>query len=104
MYALFGDGLMKISELKSGVGNANIEAEIVSMEEPRDVMGKFGKRLRVASANLKDDSGEIVLSLWNDDADKFAQGDKVKITDGWVAEYKGQLRISAGRNGKIEKI
>ena len=37
---------MKISELKSGVGNANIEAEIVSMEEPRDVMGKFGKRLQ----------------------------------------------------------
>jgi len=28
----------------------------------------------------------------------------VKITDGWVSEYKGQLRISAGRNGKIEKI
>ena len=95
---------MKISELKSGVGNANIEAEIVSMEEPRDVMGKFGKRLRVASANLKDDSGEIVLSLWNDDVDKYAVGDKVTITDGWVSEYKGSLRISAGRSGKIAKL
>ena len=58
----------------------------------------------MASANLKDDSGEIVLSLWNDDADKFVQGDKLKITDGWVSEYKGQLRISAGRSGKIEKV
>ncbi len=95
---------MKISELKAGTGSANIEAEIVSMEEPREVMGKFGKRLRVASANLKDDSGEIVLSLWNDDADKFVSGDKVKITEGWVSEYKGQLRISAGRSGKIEKL
>jgi len=95
---------MKISELKAGTGNASIEAEIVSMEEPREVMGKFGKRLRVASANLKDDSGEIVLSLWNDDTDKFVQGDKLKITDGWVSEYKGQLRISAGRSGKIEKV
>ncbi|MCX6770129.1 MAG: OB-fold nucleic acid binding domain-containing protein [Candidatus Micrarchaeota archaeon] len=95
---------MKISELKAGTGNASIEAEVVSMEEARDVMGKFGKRLRVASATLKDDSGEIVLSLWNDDADKYAQGDKIKITDGWVSEYKGQLRISAGRSGKIEKI
>ena len=94
---------MKISELKANTGNASIEGEVISIEEPRDVMGKFGKRLRVASATLKDDSGEIVLSLWNDDADKFAQGDKVKITDGWVSEYKGQLRISAGRNGKIEK-
>ena len=95
---------MKISELKANTGNASIEGEVISMEEPREVMGKFGKRLRVASATVKDDSGEIVLSLWNDDADKFAQGDKVKITDGWVAEYKGTLRISAGRNGKLEKI
>ena len=95
---------MKISELKAGTGNASIEAEVVSMEEARDVMGKFGKRLRVASATLKDDSGEIVLSLWNEDVDKYAQGDKVKITDGWVSDYKGQLRISAGRSGKIEKI
>ena len=95
---------MKISELKANTGNASIEGEVVSIEEPRDVMGKFGKRLRVTSATLKDDSGEIVLSLWNDDVDKFAQGDKVKITDGWVAEYKGQIRISAGRNGKLEKI
>lgn len=95
---------MKISELKANTGNASIEGDIVSMEEPREVMGKFGKRLRVASATVKDDSGEIVLSLWNDDADKFAQGDHVKITDGWVAEYKGTLRISAGRSGKIEKV
>jgi replication factor A1 len=95
---------MKISELKSGTGNASIEGEIVAMEEPREVMGKFGKRLRVASATVKDDSGEIVLSLWNDDTEKYAQGDKIKISDGWVSDYKGQLRISAGRSGKIEKV
>lgn len=95
---------MKISELKSGMGNACIEAEIVSIEAPREVVGKYGKRLRVASANIRDDSGEIVLSLWNEDIEKYIQGDKIKITDGWVSDYKGQLRISAGRSGKIEKI
>jgi ssDNA-binding replication factor A large subunit len=95
---------MKISDLKSGTGNVNITAEIVSIEAPREVMGKFGKRLRVASAKLKDDSGEITLSLWNEDTDKFAQGDKVSITDGWVSDYKGELRISAGRSGKIVKL
>jgi replication factor A1 len=95
---------MNISELKANTANASIEAEIVSMEPAREVMGKYGRRLRVANATLKDDSGEIVLSLWNEDADKYAQGDRLKITDGWVSEYKGQLRISAGRSGKIEKL
>ena len=36
---------MKISELKANTGNASIEGEVISMEEPREVMGKFGKRL-----------------------------------------------------------
>jgi len=95
---------MKISELKAGTGNASIDAEIIELEAARDVMGKFGKRLRVASAKLQDDSGIITLSLWNEDTDKFAKGDKIKITDGWVSDYKGELRISAGRNGKLEKV
>ena len=94
---------MNISELKAST-NASIEAEIIAMEAPREVMGKYGKRLRVASATLKDDSGEIKLTLWNDDADKFAQGDRIKITDGWVADYKGSLQVSMGRSGKIEKL
>jgi ssDNA-binding replication factor A large subunit len=95
--------LMKISEAKAGQ-NASVEGEIVELEAPREVTSKFGKRLRVASGVLRDDSGDITLSLWNEDADKFAQGDKVSITDGWISDYKGKLQISMGRNGKIAKI
>ena len=54
---------MKISELKPGVGNASIEGEVVSKEEPREVRTKFGKTMRVANAVLKDDSGQVTLSL-----------------------------------------
>lgn len=95
---------MKINELKAGTGNVNVSGEIVSKDEARDVITKFGKKLRVSSATLKDDSGEIVLSLWNDDADKFAVGDNVTIENGWVSEFKGNPQISAGKFGKITKI
>ncbi len=96
--------MMKINELKAGTGNVNVSGEIVSKDEARDVITKFGKKLRVSSATLKDDSGEIVLSLWNDDADKFAVGDNVTIENGWVSEFKGNPQISAGKFGKITKI
>jgi replication factor A1 len=95
---------MKISELKAGVGNVVVEGEISSKEEPRDVITKFGKKMRVANAILKDDSGEISLSLWNEDADLYSQGDKIRVENGWVSEYKGNLQLSAGRFGKIVKI
>ena len=96
--------MMKINELKAGTGNVNVSGEIVSKDEARDVITKFGKKLRVASATLKDDSGEIVLSLWNEDADKYAVGDNVTIENGWVSEFKGNPQISAGKFGKITKV
>ena len=95
---------MKISELKAGTGNVDIVGELVSKEEGRDVITKFGKKTRVANATVKDDSGEITLSLWGDDSDAFAQGDTVKIEKGWVSEYKGNLQLSAGKFGKISKV
>ena len=49
-----------------------------------------------------DDSGEIKLSLWNDEIAKFNIGDKIKITNGYVSEFNGEKQLSAGKYGKIE--
>ena len=92
---------MKISELKPGTGSVNIEAKVVSVDEAREVMTKIGRRTRVANATIKDDSGEIVLTLWGDDIDRIKEGDTVQIENGWVSEFKGNSQISAGKFGKI---
>jgi replication factor A1 len=96
---------MKISELKPGTGNITIElAEVTAIEEPRDVLTRFGKRTRVANATIKDDSGEITLSLWGDDINRIAIGDRIKIENGWVSEFRGLSQLSAGKYGKIIKV
>jgi replication factor A1 len=95
---------MKISDLKPGTGNATIDAEVTAIEQPRDVLTRFGKRTRVANATIKDDSGEITLSLWGEDIDKVAIGDKIKVENGWVSEFKGSPQLSAGKYGKITKV
>lgn len=84
--------------------NGSITAEIIDMEEPREVLNKFGVRMKVAKANIRDDSGEINLTLWNDDSGKFKVGDKIKLENGWVTEFKGNMQVSSGKNGKIEKV
>ncbi|MGC8923778.1 MAG: OB-fold nucleic acid binding domain-containing protein [Candidatus Micrarchaeia archaeon] len=95
---------MKISDLKNGTNEDAVEGEIVDIEDVREVMNKYGVRMKVATATLKDDSGEIKLTLWNEDTSKFKVGDKVRITNGWVSEFKGTKQISAGKNGKIDKL
>lgn len=92
---------MKISELKSGSAQGVVSGEITNVEEPRDVLTKYGKKTRVANATLQDDSGSITLSLWGEDIEKVGAGDKVSIENGWVSEFKGNLQISPGKYGKM---
>ena len=93
---------MKISEVLAQQ-NATLEnVEVVSKEEPRQ-FEKFGNIVRVCNAQIKDDSGEMQLTLWNEEIDQVQVGDKINITDGWVKEWQGNLQVSAGRNGKITK-
>jgi len=95
---------VKISELRPGIGNVTISGEVTAKEEPREVVTKYGKKVRVANAVLKDDSGEITLSLWEDDVDKLNVGDKISIENGWVSEFKGNLQVSIGKYGKLTML
>jgi replication factor A1 len=95
---------MKISELKAGSSNVTVEGVIVQKDDPREVVTKFGKRLHVANAVLKDDSGSIPMSLWGNDIETVSVGDKVEISNGYVSEFRGTPQLSTGKFGKIKVI
>jgi replication factor A1 len=92
---------MAVKDLQARMGNVNIELTISEKSEPRE-FEKFGKTGRVCNCVGRDDTGKISLTLWNDDVDKVNIGDKVKITNGWVGEYQGELQLSTGKFGKLE--
>ncbi|MEW6722453.1 MAG: OB-fold nucleic acid binding domain-containing protein [Candidatus Micrarchaeota archaeon] len=94
---------MKISELKPGTGSVNIEAEVASMEPEREI-NKYGRKLRVANATIKDDSGSITLVLWNEQIDKVKAGSKVKIENGYVNEWQGAPQLTLGKFGKMDVL
>jgi replication factor A1 len=94
---------MKISELKAGQGNVEIEAAVIEMSEPRE-FNKYGRILRVANAVVKDDSGTIKLSLWNTDIDRVKVGNIIKITNGYVSEFQGEKQLTTGKFGKLDVI
>ena len=94
---------MKISELTTGQGNVDVEGTLSEVGETK-VFSKFGRELKVSNAILKDDSGNIKLTLWNEDVTKFKEGDVVKITNGYVNEFQGEPQLTAGKFGKMEKV
>jgi replication factor A1 len=95
---------MNISDLKAGASNVDVEAVVAEKDEPREVVTKYGKKLSVANAILKDDTGSIAISLWGDTIGQINVGDKVKVTNGYVNEFRGTPQLSTGKFGKIEVI
>ncbi len=95
---------MKISEIQARQGKIDVEVEVISKEEPKEFEKKDGNKGKVCGCMIKDDSGEIKLTLWNDDCEKVNVGDKVKITNGYCNEFQGEKQLSASRYGQLEIV
>ena len=94
---------MKISEIKNGQGSINVEGDVVDVSGIREI-NKFGKNLKVATAVMRDESGKIKLTLWNEETSKVHAGDRVKITNGYAKAFQDDLQLTAGKFGKIEVV
>ncbi len=91
-----------ISDLRPG-RVATIEVTVARLEPTREVEQRTGGTKKVRNGLLRDGTGEIALVLWGDEVDLLAEGDKVRIVEGWVKDYKGRPQVSLGRTGRVEK-
>ena len=92
---------MKISEIKEGDSDVNIEAEVTEKSYAREVRSRYGRVLMVADATLKDETGIITLTLWNDQVREVNVGDKIKIEKGYAKSFRDVLQLSTGKYGKL---
>ena len=102
-YAVIFLFYMTIKDLKIREGNVNITVDIVDVGEVRE-FDKFGKTGRVATAVAKDETGDVKLTLWNEQIDQVKAGDKVQITNGYVSEWQGEPQLTTGKMGKLEVL
>lgn len=94
---------MEIKDIKSNQGNIDLVLEVVEKEEPR-AFEKFGKQGKVCNATVKDNTGKMKLTLWNEDIEKVNVGDKIHLENGWCSEYRDEKQLSTGKFGKIEVV
>ena len=94
---------MKIKDLQARQSNVEVEGAVLEVGEPREFT-KFNKTGRVANAILKDESGQVKLTLWNEQIDQIKVGDRVKIQKGYVGEWQGELQLTTGKFGTLEVL
>ena len=95
---------MKISELKNGMRSVSVEASVVSVSEPRTVNKRDGGTAKVADVMVEDDSGQIKLSLWEDQIAMVKTGSKIGIENGYTTSFRGENQLSVGKYGKLNIV
>lgn len=95
---------MNIAELQVRQGDVNMDNVEVIEKTPVREFAKFGKSGKVCNVVIKDDSGNVQLTLWNEMVDQINVGDHLKLVDCYVGEWQGAKQVTTGKNGTIEKI
>jgi replication factor A1 len=93
----------KVGELTPQSRAVNITAKVVSKTEIRDIpMGRDGSAHKVCDALIGDETGVVYLTLWDDNIEKVNEGDSVRVENGYVTLFKGNIRLNIGKYGKLE--
>jgi hypothetical protein len=91
----------RISELREGMNYVTVEGKIAGMDAPKEVETRYGRSILVITV-LGDDSGEIQLNLFGQQADGVECGDFIRVEKGYIAEYEGRLNLNVPKGvGKI---
>jgi replication factor A1 len=53
----------------------------------------------VATADISDETGSIKLTLWNEQISQVKVNDNIKIENGYISSFQGQIQLNIGRYG-----
>ena len=94
-----------INQLRSGMTKLDtVEGTIESISEPRTVNLKAGGQAQVADAIIKDETGQIKLTLWDAQIKMVKAGSKVTIENGYINSFKGENSLNVGKYGKLNVV
>jgi len=96
--------LTKIEKLTPNSREVNLIVKVVSKSQVRNVTGRDYTMRRVTDALVGDETGCVYLTLWDDNIDKIKEEATIRITNGYVNLFRGNMRLNIGRYGSFELL
>ncbi|PMP60527.1 MAG: single-stranded DNA-binding protein [Caldisphaera sp.] len=90
---------LKVNELAPKSAVEEISVKVVKISEPRNVYGKDGMSHKVSDVLVGDESGTIIMTLWDNNINKVKEGESIKVQNAYVSTFKGSMRLSLNKNG-----
>ena len=93
---------MKIKDLRDGSRRVDVEATVIQKSDSRVVKSRYrDETYQIADAIIEDDTGTIKFTLWNEQIDQVNIGDRVKIMNGYVTSFRGEIQLNTGKYGEL---
>ena len=94
----------KIKDLKAGMKHIDLKAKVLEVPGPNRVYTRSGTEAYVSNALISDETGTIRMSLWNQQISIMSKGDKIKVQNGTVTRFRGNLQLRVGKTGGLSVI
>jgi replication factor A1 len=93
---------LNVRDLRNGMRRVTVEAKVVEKGEPRQVRSRYkDETYTVADVRIEDETGSIKLTLWNEQIDQVNVDNKIKIENGYVTSFKGEIQLNVGKFGTL---
>jgi replication factor A1 len=93
---------MKIEELTPQSRSINVTVKVISINPVRDVTSqRDGSSHQVTEALVADETGSVLLTLWDDTIEEVSEGDIYDIRNGYIRLFRGSMQLNTGRYGSL---
>jgi len=80
----------------------NVKGTVTEKSDPREVTSRFkDQTYRVCTAVMSDETGTIKLTLWNDQIEMVNVNDVIRIENGYITSFRGEIQLNAGKFGTL---
>jgi len=92
-----------VEELDAEAGEVKITGKIKELPTPRAVSTRYGQK-RIVTAVFGDDTGEIDLTLWEEEIDAVEEDAEVRIEDAYVREWADTIQLNISKEGNVQTV
>ena len=94
----------KVKDLSPSSKQVNLIAKVVQVGEKRRIESKFGSSRDLCEAVVGDETGTVILSLWDGQIGQAGEGDVLQVNNGYVTLVRGHMRLNVGKYGSLETV
>jgi replication factor A1 len=99
------DEFIKVGDLSPKSKGINLVFKVVEVEEIRNVRSKKDRTPHaVTEAFVGDETGMVLMTVWDEMLEKIRLGGVYELTNGYVSLFRGSIRLNIGKYGGLSEI